>query len=140
MPVSRKLTISVLIFLASAAGFLINAGLHAQPGTQTDPVVSLSYLETALRTEAVLLEGGEEFPVAGGRGVALLEGTCRLSGPPGGGWWIVDATDGAVHRAYIDMVPGHLYLPVANAAEDATFTLEAMQNSTVAVPAGSGVE
>lgn len=139
----RKIYPAQIIFLiisVSVAGFIFVDNISAQPGTETDPVVSLSYLEQTLRLDAVVLEGGEEFPVLPGRGVILLDGSCVLSGPDTGQVWFVDVTDGDVYDGAVMMVEGHYYYPLTVAGESVTFTIEAMQTSVVAVPGGSGTE
>ncbi len=110
----------------------------AQPGTETDPVISLSYLDTAMSMSPVVLEGGEEFRVSSGRTIVLLDGTARLSPPSEGRTWIVDTTSGEVHETGIDLTVGHLYIPVADDSETAVFTVMAWQSSTIAVPGGTG--
>jgi len=114
---------------------------RAQPGTESDPVVSLSYLDTALAYTPVSLEGGEDFRFTGGRGIVLLTGSCRLSLPAdttGGRFWVVDTTVGEVHESGIDMIAGHMYVPVSNEPTSAIFTIQAWQTSTIAVPGGTG--
>jgi hypothetical protein len=117
---------------------LASGNLLAQPGTEADPVVSLSYLEAALGTDPVVLEGGEELPIPPGRGVALIEGRCRLSPPAGGSWWVLDVSSGEVLAAQIEMVRGHWYVPIAAEGLTGRFQVQAWQTSTVAVPAGAG--
>ncbi len=117
---------------------VILAGLgRAQPGTETDPVVSLSYLESALAFSAVALEGGEDIEIVSGRQVILLEGSCRILPPADGSLWIVDLTEGDVHTGTIEMIAGRLYLPVAEGDAPGEFTVQAWTRSTIAIPGGA---
>ena len=116
-----------------AAGFV-----YAQPGTETDPVVSLSYLESALSVSPIILEGGEEFSVPSGRGIALIEGSSIIRPPSDVRWWIIDVSTGEISQEPVDMLPGHMYIPVSESSEDAQFVLQAWQTSTLAIPGGAG--
>ncbi len=136
---SRYLLLPLLLVLISLACLLLTGRLDAQPGTENDPILSLSYLESALRVDPVILEGGEEFPISSGRGLALLEGRCMIIPPDSGRWWILDITKGEIHRNSMEMSIGHWYVPVSEDGR-AGFALQALQASTVAVPAGSGTE
>ncbi len=134
----HKLTPWVAAAICAAAVTLFISGLgRAQPGTETDPVVSLSYLDKALALSPVVLEGGEDLKVACGREIALLDGSCRLS-PPEGRCWILDVSGGEVLSGTVEMTVGHVYIPICDAGADALFTLQARQSSTVAIPGGTG--
>jgi hypothetical protein len=130
----------VIIFLGAAllAGLAMAGLAAAQPGGESDPVVSLSYLEAELAYSQIVLEGGEEFSVTGGRGIVLVDGNCRLNIPAGSAWKVVDITSGEVADASLDMQPGHFYLPVPEAGESGTCTLLAWQRSALAIPGSSG--
>ncbi len=129
---------AVIVTGALVFGCLTIGGIHAQPGSETDPVVSLSYLDTALAMSPIVLEGGEDIRVAGGRGLSLIEGTCRLSPPDGDRSWILDISAGEVLHGEVDMQEGHYYLPLSENTDTVEFTLLAWQTSTVAIQGGAG--
>jgi hypothetical protein len=132
----RKL--GVLLIFALAIGAILVAGrLRAQPGTQADPAVSLSYLKTALSMQPVSIEGGEDFRVAPGKGVALLQGKVRLTPPSGTRCWILDVKTGVVVQEAVEMTPGSYFLLVADDPK-VRFSLQAWESSTLALPGGSG--
>ena len=63
----RHLLISILIILIfTASALIVSQHAHAQPGTQADPAVSLSYLRTAMSMQPMSIEGGEDIQVAAG--------------------------------------------------------------------------
>jgi len=126
------------VAMAIIAGFAVASLVSAQPGGESDPVVSLSYLQAELAYVQVLLEGGEEIGMAGGRGIVLVEGSCRLRVPPDSGWLIIDVTSGETYGESLDMMPGHFYLPVAESGPTERYTLQAWQRSTVVVPGSAG--
>jgi len=141
MPEKYRFLPAVLVPLMIFAVILVYTGASAQPGTETDPVVSLSYLETALSYTPISLEGGEDFRFNGNGGVMLINGNSRMSLPTdtsGGRFYIVDITEGVVHETDVDMVAGHMYVPVSDEPASAIFTVQAWQRSTIAVPGGTG--
>jgi len=120
------------------AAVALGGRLNAQPGTEADPVVSLSYLEKALAYSPVVLEGGEDFPLAAGRGIILVEGTCSLLPPSEGRGRVVDLTDGVVTDGSVTMEPGHMYLPLSDGDRPADFIARAVRTCVLAVPGGVG--
>jgi hypothetical protein len=140
LPVRRE----KIYILTAATAILVSivvyrAGItYAQPGSETDPVVSLSYLETAMSFNVVPLEGGEELRVKTGLGIILVEGSANLVLAPESRSRIVDITAGEVHDSEIEMVPGHMYFPVNLDGLVDAITIQAWQTSYIAIPGGSG--
>ena len=133
-PLLPSLTI---LAIAVSLAILSTAKIAAQPGTQSDPVVSLSYLKTAVAMQPVTIEGGEDYQVAPGKSVALLQGRVRLTPPAGSGCWILSVKTGTVCSDAVEMTPGSYYILIAENS-DARFTLQAWEASTIALPGGSG--
>lgn len=127
------------LWITTIIAVIVSAvALAAQPGTQTDPVVSLSYLKEASRIAPVSLEGGEEFIVATGKEIVLLEGRCRLQPPVGNSrLWIVNVRTGAVVTEAVEMTLGGCYLLIAENPE-AHFSVQAWESAVIALPGGSG--
>lgn len=117
---------------------LQNGNVFAQPGSETDPVISLSYLETALSCQPVSLEGGEELRIEPGLGIILIEGSCGLISPEGGRSRITDVSEGTVFTEDIELIPGHMYIPIMLDDGEVEFIIQAWQTSTIAIPGGSG--
>jgi hypothetical protein len=132
--------ITILLGIFALTGLTLVGLAGAQPGGESDPVVSLSYLEAELAYAQLTLEGGEEFSVSGGRGMVLTDGYCRLDIPPDAGWKVVDITSGEVSDGSLDLQVGHYYLPVPGAGESGSYTLLAWQRSIIAIPGSAGVQ
>jgi hypothetical protein len=111
---------------------------YAQPGSETDPVVSLSYLETATSFQPVALEGGEELSIESGSGVILIQGSAGLVVPIGGQSKIIDISDGSVMTGDIEMLAGHMYIPIMLDSGDLKFIIRPWESSVIAIPGGSG--
>ena len=129
--------IIAIIIATSAFAFLNRIG-HAQPGSETDPAVSLSYLETAIGFSPVQLEGGEELLIDSGRGIVLVSGAAGLVLAGDLRTKIIDISDGLVLTGDIDLVPGHMYIPIALDNSVTAITLQAWQSSIIAIPGGTG--
>ena len=129
---------SLFIPIFLIACFTMAKSLLAQPGTEADPVVSLSYLNSALSMNTIVLEGGEDLKLPSGRGIILLEGQCRINPPAGSDSWIVNVTSGEIFRGQVDLKPGSLYTAVS-ADGTALFGLLAMGASTIAAPGSIGI-
>ncbi|MFH1677085.1 MAG: hypothetical protein ABIC40_08670 [bacterium] len=132
----RLFVLSVLA-LAIISGALVTV-LSAQPGSETDPVVSVSYLDSVMGFDPVTVEGGEELIVPAGRGLILLEGACKIDPPSSGNFRIVNVTTGEITRESTEMVVGNLYITVSENRKSSVFKIKAWRNSTVAVPPNSG--
>jgi hypothetical protein len=133
-----KIRVICILLVPSLLLAAVALGVRAQPGGEADPVVSLSYLEKALAYSPVVLEGGEDFPLAAGRGIILVEGACSLLPPSEGRGWIVDLTDGVVADGSVALEPGHMYLPLSDGDRPADFVARAVRTSVLAVPGGVG--
>ena len=127
----------VLIVITAIAIIITAIAVNAQPGTDADPFISLSYLNAATSLAPVSLEGGEELQISGGFGLVLLEGFTKIFPPDNGDSWIVDVTDGEIYVGNIDMSIGHMYVVVSENS-DAVFTLQARQESVIGIPGGAG--
>ena len=131
----------IVITAIGIAAFLAGRAVHAQPGSESDPVVSLSYLETATSYQTVALEGGEELTVNSGSGIILVQGSAGLVVPQGLRSNIIDISDGDVYSTDTEMIPGHMYIPILiNELDenDSGFVVRAWQTSVIAIPGGSG--
>jgi len=128
--ISAFLIIAVALAVAAIA-------VYAQPGTDVDPFISLSYLQAATSLNPVSLEGGEDLEVTGGFGLVLLEGSAKLFPPEDTDAWIVDSTDGQIYVDAVDMTAGHVYIPVCSDNSE-IFALQAMQDSVIGIPGGAG--
>jgi len=126
-----------IILFISALLAITAFSVYAQPGTDADPFISLSYLNAATSLTPVSLEGGEELMITGGFGIVLLEGYAKLFPPDDSDSWIIDTTSGDIHTGDVDMSEGHMYVVVSE-NEGADFVLQARQESIVAIPGGSG--
>lgn len=128
------------LFLIGIPALLITAVLIisggdaavAQPGSVDDPVVTLSYIGSALSMHPAELEGGEDLEIPAGMGVILLDGRARLDAPSDGRSWIVNVTAGTISTESIDLVPGNMYMPVTDQPSQ-QFTIIAWESSVIAV-------
>lgn len=126
--------------IIAITGAIVYSGMiaYAQPGSESDPVVSLSYLETATSYQPVVLEGGEELSINSGAGVILIQGSAGLVVPVGAQSKIIDISDGSALTGDIEMLPGHMYIPVMLDAGDLKFIIRPWQSSIIAIPGGEG--
>lgn len=129
----RTIFLPVMIISACA---IVGSRLYAQAGSESDPVVSLSYLNAATRMSPMIIEGGEEFNVPSGTLVMLLDGKCRLLPPSKGRFWILDVGKEVINRNSVDLLPGSCCYVISEDS-NAVFTVRAWEISTVAVPGGS---
>jgi len=133
---SREITRLIPFAIAAVILFMYISSVSAQPGTDADPVISLSYLESALSYSPVVLEGGEDLDIACGSPVILVTGNCFIM-PGTDDCHIIDLTDGDVMDESASMDPGHLYV-VISTDDESTFTVRSIQSSTIAITGGSG--
>jgi len=130
--------VHIAAFLIIAIALALTAiAVYAQPGTDVDPFISLSYLQAATSLNPVSLEGGEDLEVTGGFGLVLLEGSAKLFPPEDSDAWIVDSTDGQIYVDSVEMTAGHIYIPICSDSSE-SFALQAMQDSVIGIPGGAG--
>jgi hypothetical protein len=132
----RKYALLLILIIGLLAGTSLASRLMAQPGSESDPAVSLSYFKAATSLAPAIVEGGEELPVKPGKNVVLLEGKAKLT-PPDNKSWIVDVRTGNVSHESVEMTVGDLYILIAGKSAS-KFMLQAWTNSTIALPGGSG--
>jgi len=135
----NKIRLIVLsLFIVAIVSCALVRALFAQPGSETDPVVSVSYLDSVLGFDPVTIEGGEELAVPSGRGLILLDGACKIEPPASGNFKIVNVTTGEITGESTEMAIGNLYIAVAENRKSSVFKIKAWRSSTVAVPPNSG--
>ena len=127
----------IAAFLILAVALAAAITVYAQPGTDVDPFISLRCLQAATSLNPVSLEGGEDLEVTGGFGLVLLEGSAKLFPPEDSDSWIVDSTDGQIYVDAVDIIAGHVYIPVCSDNSE-SFALQAMQDSVIGIPGGAG--
>ncbi|HEX9745799.1 MAG TPA: hypothetical protein VGB30_10275 [bacterium] len=132
MRIAQKcLFLTAIIFVAGPIAYMA----YAQPGTETDPVVSVSYLSDSMSLSAIELEGGEDFPLIQGYPVILIGGSCRMNFSGDG--MVVDTTSGEIHTGTFEMAPGHMYYPFQG-SDVSAFKLIAYSITRVAVSGITG--
>lgn len=126
----------VVILTGIIATMQLGSTIKAQPGTESDPIVSLSYLKGASGLVSVTLEGGEDMKILSGSSIILLSGNSKIK-PPDSGSYIVNATTGEIIRSETTLKTGNLYFLIGK-DKASEFSLLALGQSVAAVPGITG--